>query len=141
MKGKAEVLKYSDKVIKIAEGKVMQIPLILKLIKIVRMIYRNRVPFSKRNVMIRDGYKCAYCGSTDTLTIDHVIPISRDGKSDFDNCVACCKICNAKKKNRTPSEAKMYMKKKPYSPTISEFIKIRLKSLKLEDYLIEMGVY
>jgi 5-methylcytosine-specific restriction endonuclease McrA len=141
IKGKAEVLKYSDKVIKIAEGKIMQIPLVLKLIKIVRMIYRTRVPFSKRNVMIRDGYKCTYCGSTDTLTIDHVIPISRNGKSDFDNCVTCCKTCNAKKKDRTPSEAKMYMKKKPYSPTISEFIKIRLKSLKLEDYLIEMGVY
>lgn len=141
MKGKAEVLKYSDKVIAIAEGKVMKIPLVLKLIKIVRMIYRNRVPFSKRNVMIRDGYKCVYCESTDTLTIDHVIPISKNGKSDFDNCVTCCKKCNAKKKDRIPSEAKMYMKKKPYSPTISEFIKIRLKSLKLEDYLVEMGVY
>lgn len=141
MKGKAEVLKYSDKVITIAEGKVMQIPLVLKLIKIVRMIYRNRVPFSKRNVMIRDGYKCVYCESTDTLTIDHVIPISKNGKSDFDNCVTCCKTCNAKKKDRTPSEAKMYMKRKPYSPTISEFIKIRLKSLKLEDYLVEIGVY
>ena len=141
IKGKAEVLKYSDRVIKIAENKIMHIPLVVKLIKVVRMIYRSRVPFSKRNVMIRDGYKCVYCASSDTLTIDHVIPISKSGKSEFDNCVTCCKECNAKKKDRTPSEAKMYMKRKPYSPTISEFIKIRLKSLKIEDYLIEIGVY
>jgi 5-methylcytosine-specific restriction endonuclease McrA len=141
IKGKAEVLKYSERIIRIATGEFMKIPLVLKLIKIVRLIYRNKVPFSKRNIMIRDGYKCVYCESNEILTIDHVVPTSRDGKTNFENCVTCCKVCNFKKKNKTPSEAKMYMKKQPYAPTISEFIKIKLKSLKLEDYLIELGVY
>jgi 5-methylcytosine-specific restriction endonuclease McrA len=140
LKQKAEVLKYSEKIISASKTPI-KIPLVLKLIKMVRWIYRNRVPFSKKNVMSRDGFKCVYCESNENLTIDHVIPISKGGKSSFENCVTCCKICNFKKNDKTPSEAKMYMKKKPYAPTISEFMKIKLKSLKLEDYLVELGIY
>jgi 5-methylcytosine-specific restriction endonuclease McrA len=129
-KGKCEVLKYSEDVIRTFGGVIIKIPLIMKLVKIVRMIYRNKVPFSKRNVFVRDKFFCMYCGKKEKdITIDHVIPISKGGKSEFDNCVTACKPCNAKKANRTPREAGMFLRKRPHTPTISEFL-----SLKLEHY-------
>lgn len=138
-KGKTEVLKYSDKVIRNCEGKIItKIPLVMRLIKIVRMIYRNRVPFSKRNIMIRDGYKCVYCDSTFNLTIDHVLPTAKGGKTSFENCVCACLPCNNQKRNRTPSEAKMFLKKQPYAPTISEFIQIKLKRYKFDEILSDI---
>ncbi len=141
LKGKTEVLKYMDKIIRCVDGSIMRIPLVMKLIKVIRMIYKNKVPFTKKNVFIRDGFKCQYCGSNNELTIDHIIPVSRGGKSTFENCVAACKPCNNKKNNRTPSEANMYLSKKTYAPTISEFFRIKMKTLGMDIYLKELGVY
>jgi hypothetical protein len=42
---------------------------------------------------------CHYCRSEvgrDQLTMDHVVPLSRGGKSRKGNVVACCKACNAR---------------------------------------------
>lgn len=141
LKGKTEVLKYADRVIRCVDGSVMRIPLVMKLIKVIRMIYKNKVPFTKKNVFIRDGFKCQYCGGTNELTIDHIIPVSRGGKNTFENCVAACKPCNNKKNNRTPSEAKMFLRGKTYAPTISEFFRIKMKALGMDVYLRELGVY
>ncbi len=50
---------------------------------------------------------CHYCGKkvgAENLTMDHVIPIARGGKSVRSNCVPCCKDCNNKKKAYTPAE-------------------------------------
>jgi hypothetical protein len=139
--GKSEVLKYANKFIRCADGSEMPIPLVVRLIKVIRMIYRNRVPYSKRNIMIRDGYTCAYCGCREELTIDHMVPASRGGKTSFENCVTACRPCNNRKNNRTPSEAKMYPNKKPHCPTISEFFMIKMKQLGVDDYLRELGVF
>ena len=144
LKGKTEVLKWSNKEIKNSEGKVItRIPLVMRLIKIVRMIYRNKVPYSKRNVFVRDGYKCMYCGTTvnNKLTIDHVIPQSKGGKTSFDNCVSSCRSCNLKKGRRTPREAKMFLINQPYTPTIYEFIRLKMKHYKIDEFLKELGVY
>ena len=141
MKGKTEVLKYSNRICRCVGGIEIKIPLIIKLIKVIRMIYKNKVPFSKRNVMVRDHYRCAYCNSNKNLTIDHIIPASRGGKSSFENCITACKSCNNKKGNRTPTEAKMYLTKKAYPPTISEFLRLKMKKVGADAYLKEMGVY
>jgi len=135
MTGKTEVIKYADRVVKLANGKFLQVPVLIKLLKVIRTIYRNRVPFSKRNVMVRDNYKCCYCGCNNELTIDHVIPSSRGGKTEFENCITCCMTCNSKKGDRTPTEARMYLQKRPYAPTISEFFRLKLKQLGLEDFI------
>jgi 5-methylcytosine-specific restriction endonuclease McrA len=140
-KGKASVLKYTDVVIKTAENVMMKIPAVMKLIKIVRTIYRAKVPFSKKNIMIRDRFKCQYCGATKELTIDHVIPVSRGGKTSFENCVAACKECNGKKGNKLPSEAQLYIKKRPVAPTISEFTRIKAEKAGIFDLLQELGIY
>jgi 5-methylcytosine-specific restriction endonuclease McrA len=47
---------------------------------------------------------CFYCGSTDSLTLDHVIPIARGGKHSIGNLVVACKPCNSQKNKRTIQE-------------------------------------
>lgn len=50
---------------------------------------------------------CHYCGDhfePDELTMDHVLPVVRGGKSTKSNCVVCCKECNNDKKYLTPAE-------------------------------------
>jgi len=50
---------------------------------------------------------CAYCGRAfrrGELTMDHVVPIARGGRSAKGNVVASCKPCNTEKKLLTPAE-------------------------------------
>jgi 5-methylcytosine-specific restriction protein A len=50
---------------------------------------------------------CAYCQGTfapDELTMDHVVPLTRGGRSIKNNVVPCCQACNATKKYWTPAE-------------------------------------
>lgn len=51
----------------------------------------------REEIKRRDGFRCAYCGSTEDLTIDHLRPRSRGGPTTASNCVTACKLCNAKK--------------------------------------------
>jgi 5-methylcytosine-specific restriction endonuclease McrA len=78
------------------------------------------VTFSRRNLFRRDHFQCQYCGKkpkTSELTIDHVMPRSRGGKSTWDNCVLACIECNTRKGSKTPVEAHMKMAKKPVRPS------------------------
>lgn len=50
----------------------------------------------------RDGYRCRYCHRSDRevpLEIDHIIPISKGGKSEYDNLQTLCHDCNVRKGN------------------------------------------
>ncbi len=50
---------------------------------------------------------CAYCGKRfppKELTLDHVVPVARGGRSTKGNVVPACKECNNKKKLMTPAE-------------------------------------
>ena len=50
---------------------------------------------------------CRYCGrnvGAANLTMDHVVPVSRGGRSVRSNCVPCCKECNNRKRAMTPAE-------------------------------------
>jgi len=138
-----EVLKYSNRTVTSAGGQIFNVPLVMKLIKVIRMIYRNKVPFKKSNLFVRDGFKCMYCGASDKvkLGIDHIIPRSRGGKTNFENCVVACEPCNNRKGNRTPIEAYMYLKRQPYTPTISEFLRMKMKHLKIDEVLKDLGVF
>ena len=56
---------------------------------------------------------CHYCGrSTPSkeLTMDHIVPVSRGGKSTKGNVVPCCKACNTAKKQLLPIEWEEYLK-------------------------------
>ena len=141
VKGKATVIKYTEIVVRTAEHVVIKIPAVMRLIKIIRTIYRTKVPFSKKNVMIRDGFVCQYCGTAKDLTIDHVRPRSFGGKSTFENCVTACQTCNNRKSNKLPSVAGMYLKRQPTAPTISEFTRIKAIKAGVYDILKDLGVY
>jgi hypothetical protein len=92
-----------------------------KVIRLLNFIYlpisriRNTKP-SRRSIHTRDGNKCAYCGSTRQLTIDHIIPASRGGKHTWENLVCACVKCNTKKGAKTPEEANMKLIKPPSTP-------------------------
>ena len=77
------------------------------------------VTFSRRNLFRRDQQQCQYCGTkpkTSELTIDHIMPRSREGRSSWENCVLACMKCNSRKRDRTPIEAGMRLMKKPIRP-------------------------
>jgi len=56
---------------------------------------------------------CHYCGnkfSPKELTMDHLVPIARGGRSVKNNLVPCCKECNTKKRQLLPLEWNEYMR-------------------------------
>lgn len=78
------------------------------------------VVFSRSNLFKRDRFTCQYCGAkprTSEMTIDHILPRSRGGLSSWENCVLACFNCNRKKKNRTPDEASMKLRKPAVKPS------------------------
>jgi 5-methylcytosine-specific restriction endonuclease McrA len=90
---------------------------------------RRTVPFSRRNLYRRDGSRCQYCGkkrSTADLSIDHVIPRSRGGRTTWENCVLSCIPCNVRKGNRPPEEAKMALIKHPVRPTWTPYLTVAM---------------
>ena len=142
-KGKVTVEKYSEKIIRTVT-KDIAVPLILRLVYLVRQIYRKAVTWSKKNVMVRDDFKCVYCGTKSHLNIDHVIPQSNGGKNTFENTVTSCVNCNNRKGDRTLREAKMFYQRRnftPYQPTVMEFIKKYLDSIGVYDLLVREGIY
>jgi 5-methylcytosine-specific restriction endonuclease McrA len=85
---------------------------------------QQRVHFSRRTIYRRDNNQCQYCGScpgTPDLSIEHILPRSRGGKTTWENCVIACTDCNRRKADRTPEEAGMKLLKKPTKPKFSFF--------------------
>jgi 5-methylcytosine-specific restriction endonuclease McrA len=93
---------------------------------------QHKIHFSRRTIYKRDANTCQYCGcqpGTEELTIDHVMPRSRGGKTTWENCVLACVGCNSRKADRTPEEAKMVLRKKPKKPIMPLFKgDVRIKS-------------
>lgn len=88
---------------------------------------RDKMAYSRRNCMKRDSHTCQYCGKQPTsekLTIDHVFPQCRGGKSSWLNCVASCLPCNFKKADRTLEESGMKLRNKPYEPKWTPIFKV-----------------
>lgn len=114
LKGKAEVVETH------AHRELISPSTRIKAPSIIRMLYyishpRHVVPLTKKNILIRDGYTCQYCGKPGR-TIDHVIPKSRGGNGSWNNCVCACSYCNSRKSNRTLKEAGMTLLKQPKQP-------------------------
>jgi CRISPR/Cas system Type II protein with McrA/HNH and RuvC-like nuclease domain len=87
---------------------------------------KSTVRFSRSNVYLRDSYICAYCEKhlqKKDCTLDHVMPVSKGGKTTFDNTVTACGTCNANKGAST----KMKPRYKPYKPDFYELVNKRKK--------------
>ena len=67
----------------------------------------------KLKLIERDGATCRYCGSSETLTIEHLTPKSRGGSNALENLALSCYSCNHKKANLTDSEFLDYCEKNP----------------------------
>jgi 5-methylcytosine-specific restriction endonuclease McrA len=83
------------------------------------VVPRRRVTFSRRNVYRRDHNTCQYCGarpSVEDLTVDHVLPRSRGGRTNWVNCVLSC-VVQSPKSNRTLAEAGVRLIREPREPT------------------------
>lgn len=86
---------------------------------------RLEVSFSRRNLYRRDGYSCQYCQRkrpTDDLSIDHIVPRSRGGKTTWENCVLACVRCNTKKANKSLRDCGLRLSRAPKKPTWSPLL-------------------
>lgn len=75
--------------------------------------------FTRFNVFLRDKLTCQYCAEAlpaHQLTFDHVVPRREGGRTTWDNIVASCSPCNAKKGGMTPKDAKMPLMREPHAP-------------------------
>ncbi|MFN3587833.1 MAG: HNH endonuclease [Spirosomataceae bacterium] len=97
-------------------------PSVIRLSQYVNVPYKS-VELSRGNIFKRDKHQCVYCGNKEDLTLDHVMPKSRGGKTSWDNLVAACRKCNARKGDYTPEEAFMLMSHQPYKPTFLSFLR------------------
>lgn len=114
LKQKAEVV-HQDGGTLHSERMSIAIPSVIRLKYFVRVPIRARASLSRRAVFVRDHFKCQYCGSA-AENVDHVIPRSRGGGHTWDNVVAACRACNARKENRLPHEAGLRLRTKPVPP-------------------------
>ena len=85
-------------------------------------IPRTKIRLSRKNLLIRDRFKCKYCGlklTSKTVTTDHVFPKSRGGKTEWTNVVCSCLRCNTRKGSKTIKEANLKLLSKPKAPNWS----------------------
>jgi 5-methylcytosine-specific restriction endonuclease McrA len=94
------------------------IPHVVQLLRFDK-VPRQEVKFSRGNIYLRDHNRCQYCGKRFTaseLSLDHVVPISRGGRSSWDNVVCACLPCNVRKGNKLLSECEMQLIRHPARP-------------------------
>ncbi len=85
------------------------------------MKFKKSAKYSRSNLYLRDLFQCQYCGDTFTyadLTIDHVIPRSEGGKTNWENTVAACRPCNHSKGSR-----RIKPLREPYQPNTHQLQK------------------
>lgn len=96
-------------------ARAIAVPSVIRLLEY-RRIPRQTRSLSRKNILLRDRHTCQYCDqlfSPIELTLDHVIPRSRGGKSSWENLVTCCRRCNNCKGDRLPEEANMILQRRP----------------------------
>ena len=102
---KAEMLHPTDGVFR-SERITFAEPSVVRLRHYVKVPYQARIALNRRAVFARDGHRCQYCGAA-AENIDHVIPRSRGGLHAWDNVVASCRPCNARKRDHLLEDSDM----------------------------------
>ncbi len=124
LKEKAEVIERADAELH-AMSTTMARPVVIRLVSYVRIprdTHRRKI--TRRAVFARDEWTCQYCGARSNLTVDHVIPRSKGGSSNWDNIVASCAPCNRRKGNLLPRQAGMQLRRAPRTPSPHVFIHV-----------------
>jgi 5-methylcytosine-specific restriction endonuclease McrA len=124
LKAKAEVLEQAEWALH-AERVALARPFVIRLTSYVRVprdAHRRKI--TRRAVFARDDWTCQYCGARSNLTVDHVIPRSKGGLSNWENIVASCAPCNRRKADRTPVQSGMHPAQTPRQPHAEIFIRV-----------------
>jgi 5-methylcytosine-specific restriction endonuclease McrA len=116
--GKVEVVESYDRDVHSVRF-TFKLPSVVRLLRYVRILRKEHVPFTRANIYARDAYRCQYCGDsfpTEELTFDHVIPQAAGGAKTWDNIATACVDCNRRKGGRTPDQAGMTLRRAPRRP-------------------------
>lgn len=114
MRSKAEVVREHETPFHSALLTVAS-PSVVRLTHYVRVPYHRHAALSRRAVLLRDDFRCQYCGAT-AESVDHVVPRSKGGPHTWDNVVAACRRCNSHKEDRLPRDAGMRLHRSPAPP-------------------------
>src|SRR5690554_2509484 len=104
---RAEVVDFHEDIEIRSTSASFKLPKVLRLFQKVNQAagFKSGVKFNRGNVFYRDKFTCQYClqkFKEVELTLDHVMPKSRGGKTSWDNIVTSCHPCNNKKADKTP---------------------------------------
>lgn len=145
------IVSWKRAVIMLFEGKVevveeyneeiRSVSITIKMPAVVRLLNRVRgkkqaVKFSRMNVATRDDFKCQYCGDRlplSKLTYDHVKPRAHGGRTVWENIVMACYSCNEHKRDRTPEQAGMKLRKAPVKPAWLPAVTLRFDTSSIPD--------
>ncbi len=112
---KAEVVEYDHQMIRTPRRE-FRAPSVIRLQHQIRRP-RPRVKLTRREIFVRDGHRCQYCGrQSHDLTLDHVVPRHRGGGHTWENLVAACKPCNHRKGGKLLDEARIRLVRQPFEP-------------------------
>jgi 5-methylcytosine-specific restriction endonuclease McrA len=124
LKDKAEVIEHGDWELHSASASLTR-PVVIRLVSYVRIprdTHRRKI--TRRAVFARDNWTCQYCGARSNLTVDHVIPRSKGGSSNWDNIVASCAPCNRRKGDLPLRQVGMQLQRPPRTPSATVFIHV-----------------
>ena len=132
-------LLFRGKAVGVEEAPVIRVVRGMTISSVIRLRRYRHVPIrlkqaGRKNILLRDGHRCQYCGrvfESSQLTLDHIFPRSRGGRSTWDNLVAACIADNHRKADRTPEEAEMPLIRRPLPANIHT-TKFLLQSLGAE---------
>ncbi|MHB8465767.1 MAG: HNH endonuclease [Acidimicrobiales bacterium] len=111
---KAELVEATDRCFR-SERQSWPEPSVVRLSHYVKVPYEARVALNRRAVFVRDGHLCQYCNAP-AENIDHVIPRSKGGPHTWENVVAACRPCNARKQDHFLHETNMRLRRNPRAP-------------------------
>ncbi len=121
--GKAEIIEAVAGRFVHSERHTLPRPAVIRLVRFIHVPRRFRRQVTNTFLFARDRYRCQYCGRTaaelrprESLTRDHLIPMSRGGTNDWTNVVTACSPCNTRKGNRMPEEIGMHPLAAPVEP-------------------------
>lgn len=117
LQGKAESLLDTDRICS-GSDEALMFPSVIRLNYQADIPRMRQLPLSRKALFQRDRFTCQYCGEQPIkLEVEHVKPRAQGGKTTWQNVVAACRTCNARKRDRTPEEAGMKLLSKPFAPS------------------------
>lgn len=140
VKNKGNALLNTDRVASRSQN--IMVPSIVMLNQV--HAYKSRknnttIRWSKKGVLRRDNFTCAYCGGHGN-TIDHIVPKDSGGRNEWLNTVAACTPCNSSKSNKPLSESGLKLLFQPSVPTYFKRYLTRSLTDQQKAFLIECGL-